>query len=189
MRLVFDPQTGQMTPAQVNGHTVRPFVKPTKEAAPKPQFSEAQVTLNMKRHDELQQDEQDAWQAVGELGEIGKLPDGKSFIDPATKREVPMNSLRRQNIINRYNRAMSDAQAAQKAAGEIRQRFGWGEFANGQGGGQPAAQPAADPKKGGAPAATIKESELRARATAAGKDPDAAVKLAAAHGVQVLRGQ
>lgn len=140
------------------------------------------------KHDALQKQEQDQWAVVQNVQDALKLPDGQQFYDPTTKSTIPMTMdeaarTRLQGEETKARTAASQLSAQQK---QIRQRYGWGEFAPGGGAPvtppaatPPAAAPASPPPAPAAPKVTkYTEAQVRARAKTAGVDPDQAVALA-----------
>ncbi len=99
-----------------------------------------------KKHEDLQQKEQDQWKLAGEYGDTLSAPKDSDVVDPATKKTVTADDPHRAYFQKQYDAARTKAVQLQTQAKGIRQRFGWGEFAPQQGtGAAPAQQPQSAP--------------------------------------------
>jgi hypothetical protein len=114
---------------------------------------EKQAESQAKLHEEYQQKEQDQWRLAQQYSEAANVPDGEGVNDPGnpkSQNQVVSSEARRRMWQQNADFAAKKAQSFAGSAKQIRQRWGWGEFAAGQGAASPGA---ATPSPGGAPAA------------------------------------
>jgi hypothetical protein len=81
--------------------------------------------------EKLQGQEQNFHKLRGELGDALKTEDGEAYLDPKTGKEVEMNALRRSRLTTEYQTATTQAERLAERQRGIRERFGFGEYADG----------------------------------------------------------